>query len=97
VNVTYTLTSDFCVPTACTTNSSDITQLEKDTATFLTTSYGGTQFLNWNSTSTNVTVKCGGFPLWAIILIIIIIIIVVVLIIVGVVVMMRRRNQYQNL
>jgi len=94
-NVTYTITSDYCLPLACTKESSDITAFQDYLVDGLVCDVS--PCLVWNATSSNAVLKCGGFPLWAIILIIIIIIIVVVLIIVGVVVMMRRKNQYQNL
>jgi hypothetical protein len=90
-NVTYTLVYYDCVISECYKNDTDITSMGKNAAGDL--AYG----LNWNTTTATGTVKCSGFPTWAIILIIIIIIIVAVLIIVAVVVMLRRRTQYQNI
>jgi len=45
----------------------------------------------------NGSIKCGGFPVWAIILIVVAIILVVVVVVVIVVMMMRNRNNYQNI
>jgi len=50
-----------------------------------------------DSTDHSCTYKCGGFPVWAIIVIVLVAIAVVVIIIVVVVVMLRRKSSYQNI
>jgi len=92
-NYTYSIVTNLCVPAAC-TEGNDTDVIEAD----LKSTYigNGNYHLNWNQSST-FTVKCGGFPTWAIILIVIIIIIVAVVIIIAVVVTLRKRTQYQNI
>jgi len=95
LNKTFTFV--VCEATACSDNSTDLTTEESNCQAYNIPEMGSLNSIFKPRIVNSCTLKCGGFPVWAIILIVVVVVVICILIIVVVVFMMRRKSSYQNI